>query len=221
VSFDRLAPHYGWLETAAFGGALQRSRTCWIESLSAPKSALVVGEGNGRFLCELVKAHPGTSIDCVDASPRMLERARNRLVRSSPASAENVRFLREDVRSWVPARSYDLVVTHFVLDCFRHEDVRRIVEVLARAAAPGAEWLLSEFTVPERGWSRLAARALIAVMYALFRVTAGIEAKTLVDPTPYLRQNGFVRASSRANFAGMVRADLWARNAPRGAMEKA
>jgi ubiquinone/menaquinone biosynthesis C-methylase UbiE len=215
VSFDRIAPHYRWLETAVFGGALQRSRTCWIDTLSAPKSALIIGEGNGRFLCALVKAHPGANVDCVDSSPRMLERARNRLIRSSPGSAENVRFLLQDVRFWVPPQSYDLVVTHFVLDCFSRREVERIVDALARAAAPGADWLLSDFTIPERGWSRQAARALIAGMYSFFRATTGIEAKALVEPAPRMGKHGFFRASSRAFYAGMVRADLWRRKAPR------
>jgi ubiquinone/menaquinone biosynthesis C-methylase UbiE len=211
VSFDPVALHYRWLETVVFGAALQRSRTRWIGSLPTPKRALLVGEGNGRFLCELVKVHPETLIDCVDASPRMLACARDRLRREAVDAGDKVLFLRRDIRSWAPSHAYDLVVSHFVLDCFERDDVEQIVEKLARAASPGAVWLLADFTVPPRGWPRAAARVLLAVMYGFFRVTAGIAARCLVDPAPYLEQSGFVLRSRSVIRAGTVRSDLWVR----------
>jgi ubiquinone/menaquinone biosynthesis C-methylase UbiE len=211
MSFDSIARHYRWLETVVFGGALQRSRTHWLDGISTPKRALIVGEGNGRFLCDLVRTHPESEIDCVDASQRMLECARGRLARTSQGAGRNVRFVQCDIRCWAPPRSYDLVVSHFVLDCFERDDVERIVETLARAASPGAVWLLADFTLPAQGWRRAGARVLLAVMYRFFRVTAGIAAETLVDPGSYLEKQGFVRTSRRAFCAGLVQSDLWQR----------
>jgi ubiquinone/menaquinone biosynthesis C-methylase UbiE len=211
MSFDRIARHYLWLETVVFGGALQRSRTRWIHEIPAPKRAVIVGEGNGRFLCELVRAHPATDIDCVDVSPRMLERARHRLSREAAGAGARILFLQSDIRSWTPSNSYDLVVSHFVLDCFESDEVEAIVEKLARAASPGAVWLLSDFTIPSKGWARGAARVLLAVMYTFFRITTGITARTLVDPAPYLAKHGFVRGSRSVSCAGVVQSDSWVR----------
>src|SRR5437016_5407100 len=50
MNFDRVAPHYRWLETVTFGSALEKSRNYWIRRVPRPKRALIVGEGNGRFL---------------------------------------------------------------------------------------------------------------------------------------------------------------------------
>jgi SAM-dependent methyltransferase len=211
VSFDRIARHYRWLETIVFGAALQRSRTHWIDSISPPKNALILGEGNGRFLSELVRAHPDARIDCVDVSGRMLERARHQLLQLPSGSGKNVEFLRKDICSWTPRPAYDLVVTHFVLDCFPVDELEHVVEKIARAATPGTVWLLSDFVLPAKGWPRVSARVLLSVMYAFFRLAAGIRAKALVDPAPYLERNGFVRQSRRAFCAGMVTADLWQR----------
>ena len=82
MSFDLLAPHYRWLETIVFGNALQKARTCWISNIPRPKRTLLLGAGNGRFLCELLQVHP--DVDCLDASERMLQlaRASNACVRS-------------------------------------------------------------------------------------------------------------------------------------------
>lgn len=63
VSFDLVAPHYRWLETIAFGNALQRAQTCWIDTIARPKRTLIFGEGDGRFLCELVRAYPKIDVE--------------------------------------------------------------------------------------------------------------------------------------------------------------
>ena len=55
VSFDSIAPAYRTLETIAFGGALQRARVACLGEIGTPRRALIVGEGNGRFLCELLR----------------------------------------------------------------------------------------------------------------------------------------------------------------------
>jgi ubiquinone/menaquinone biosynthesis C-methylase UbiE len=211
VSFDRIARPYRLFETIVFGAALQRARTHWIGTISPPKHAVILGEGDGRFLGELVAVHPETEIDCVDGSPRMLERARRRLLRRPLGSGKNVQFLQKDIRSWTPPRAYDLVVTHFFLDCFPGDELEQIVEKTARAAGSGAVWLVSDFVLPAKGLPRLGARVLLTVMYAFFRVVAGIRAKDLIDPAPYLERNGFVRQSRRTFYAGMVTADLWER----------
>src|SRR5687768_4095337 len=79
MSFDRLAPHYRWLEWILAGPKLQRCRTAFLPVITPPRHALLIGEGNGRFLVELLRAHPCVRVLCVDASARMLECARARL----------------------------------------------------------------------------------------------------------------------------------------------
>ena len=81
VSFDAVAPWYRMLETIAFGDALQRCRVACLGEIAVPRRALIVGEGNGRFLCALLQAHPGVEVVCVDASERMLQLARKRMER--------------------------------------------------------------------------------------------------------------------------------------------
>jgi ubiquinone/menaquinone biosynthesis C-methylase UbiE len=210
VSFDSIAPAYRTLETIAFGGALQRARVACLDEIGLPRRALIVGEGNGRFLCELLRRHPSVEVDCVDESGRMLELARRRIERRLPADAARVRFLRHDITSWSPPEaSYDLVVTHFFLDCFCEDRVADIVNRVSRAATPRAPWLLADFCIPAGGFARTRAGLWLAAMYRFFRLTSGIKARELVDPSPFLRGVGFVLARQHLFRSGMVKSELW------------
>jgi ubiquinone/menaquinone biosynthesis C-methylase UbiE len=210
VSFDRVATSYRLLETITFGQSLQRARVRWIGKIPSPKRALILGEGNGRFLCELLRVHPKIDIDCVDASARMLTFARMRARRSHPESWQRIQFVHADILQWSPLKSYDLIVTHFLLDCFPRDEVKAIVDKLAGAAAPGAVWLLADFTIPPAGiFARMHAKLLLRMMYLFFRCAAGITANGLVDPTPYLEANNFVPMSPQSSRAAMVKSELW------------
>lgn len=210
MSFDAIAPWYRTLEWIAFGDDLQRCRTAFLGEIAAPRRALIVGEGNGRFLCELLRAHPSVEVDCVDASQGMLQLARKRLERAWPGRVQRVRFLHHDLTSWSPPEQhYDLLVTHFFLDCFAEAQLAAIVRKLAQTATGNACWLLADFSVPSEGAARLRAGAWLAIMYRFFRLTARIDARQLIDPTPFLRGEGFALARQHVFRRGMLKSELW------------
>ena len=212
MSFDAIAPWYRTLETIAFGNALQRARVTCLDEIGSPRRALIVGEGNGRFLAALLQRHPLVTVDCVDSSERMLELARRQVVKTNPDDIRRVAFLRHDITAWTPNDRYDLIVTHFLLDCFSMQQVGLIVAKLAQAAAPNANWLLADFRIPKAGIARSHARAWLAVMYWFFRCAAGIEARELVDPSPFLRAEGFIRQRQDLFRQGMLKSELWRNN---------
>ena len=213
MSFDAIAPWYGTLEWIAFGDDLQRCRVACLGEIAAPHRVLIVGEGNGRFLCELLRLHPGVEIDCLDASQRMLQLARKRIDRELPDRVERVRFLHQNVTSWAaPEHRYDLVVTHFFLDCFPEPTLAKIIRTLARAVTEDATWLLADFRIPRDGIARLRARGWLAAMYLFFRTTTRIQASELIDPTPFMRAEGFVLVRQQLFQKGMLKSEMWRRN---------
>ena len=139
----------------------------------------------------------------------MLNLARRRVLETNPNEIHRVAFLQHDLISWTPNDRYDLIVTHFFLDCFRTEQVGLIVAKLAQAAAPEATWLLADFRLPEAGFARLQARAWLAIMYWFFRCVAGIEARELVDPSPFLRAEGFTLRKQALFRRGILKSELW------------
>ena len=62
MSFDRLAPHYRWMEAVLAGGKLQRCRTAFLNEVKDARHALIVGDGNGRFLSALLRANPSVRV---------------------------------------------------------------------------------------------------------------------------------------------------------------
>jgi ubiquinone/menaquinone biosynthesis C-methylase UbiE len=208
VSFDAVAPWYRTLETIAFGNALQRGRIACLHEIGSPRRALIVGEGNGRFLRELLTVHPQIQVDCIDASERMLRLAEQRIGQN----ASRVRFQRRNISSWTPtAGQYDLVVTHFFLDCFSEDQLGDVVRKLSRAATADAAWLLADFRVPTQAFARVRTRAWLATMYWFFRTVAGIEARKLLDPSRFLQAEGFSLISQHLSRHGMLKSELWRR----------
>jgi ubiquinone/menaquinone biosynthesis C-methylase UbiE len=209
VSFDRVARYYRCLETLAFGQQLQEARIAFVRQLNAPRRALVVGEGNGRFLAALRRAHRALRVDCVEASARMITLARREL-----DDEVGVNFIHADIRAVaLPDQGYDLIVTHFFLDCFAEATLRAVVEKVSRAAQPDAIWLLADFREPVAGWPRWQARPWLRAMYAFFRLTSRIEARRLIDPSPFLNAAGFVCSEQRLTRGGMIKSELWVRPA--------
>jgi trans-aconitate methyltransferase len=209
VSFDSVAPWYRTLETLAFSDALQRARIACLDEIDSPRRGLIVGEGNGRFLASILHRHPLVRIDCVDSSERMLDLARRQVLETSPDEIGRVTFLRGDVKTWIPNDRYDLIVTHFLLDCFTTQQVGHVVAKLADAAAPDAVWLLADFRIPEAGFARAHACVWLAVMYRFFRTVAGLEAQELVDPSQFLRAEGWVLTREHLLRRGMLKSQLW------------
>lgn len=200
MNCDRIARAYCWLEYLVFGRELERRRFRYLARVASARRALILGDGDGRFLGRYA-AISQASIDSVDSSAGMLELARVR------AGEAGVSYHHADALV-IPLASaaYDLVVTHFFLDCFDATDLKRLVDRVHEAAAPGALWLISEFRQPP--W----ARPLLAAMYLFFRLTTGLSNRTLVDHRPLLQRGGFRLLCEETSRGGLLASELWQRS---------
>jgi ubiquinone/menaquinone biosynthesis C-methylase UbiE len=206
VSFDRLAPHYRWLERVTAGNLLQQARVAHLAALDPAQNVLLVGEGPGRFLEALRARRPDVPITVVDASARMLDRARS--VARGPTQ-----FKQSDLtRAELPSATWDAVVAHCFLDCFTPATLERVIANIAQATTTRSTWLITDFTLPAAGWQRTRARFVHALMYRAFRWSTQLEARRWTDPDPQLEQSGF-RLQARQTFNhGLIRADCWRRD---------
>jgi len=212
VSFDRLAPFYRGMEFVLAGGKMQRRRCAFLDEVKESQTALLVGEGPGRFLIPLLRANPRVQATCLESSEGMTGECRAALAQGGYSGAD-VDFVTMDARRWVPPTGrYDLIATHFFLDCFPAEELRRVTQMLAAAGTPGGRWLISDFRLPPKGLSRLRARALLALMYGFFRAVTALPARRLEPPDQYLEANGFRLAKRQLSDAGFLHSDLWIRS---------
>lgn len=211
MSFDRLAPFYRGMEFVLAGRKLQRCRLAWLDEVKDCREVLIVGEGPGRFLTECVKMLPEARILCVDASAAMLARARLALQKKRQDSSR-VTFMHATLPEWEPPRKFDLLVTHFFLDCFPPEQLKRVVSRLASGAQPGARWLLADFCEPQRGFARWRAKLILALAYAFFGLATGLPARRLADPDKYLKEQGMRLQRRKIYEGGLLHSDLWQRS---------
>ncbi len=211
MSFDRLAPHYRWMERLLAGEKLQRCRTTFLNTIPRPKRVLMPGEGDGRCLVELLRAHPDAHFTCVDASQRMLERARASVLEHG-LREEHIEFIHADATRWqAPPGKFDLLVTHFFLDCFRADQLAKLVPRLAAAAGPDARWLLADFREPAAGVAKWRAHGILQAMYFFFQRAARLPASRLTVPDAFLQRSGFILRERRLSEWGVLHSDLWQR----------
>jgi len=209
MSFDVLAPHYRWMELVSAGEKLQRCRTAFLSRVPKANNILILGEGNGRFLVECRRRFPRAAITVVDASARMLELARKRLARQGITS-DQINFIRADALAWEPPTgAFDLIVTHFFLDCFRADQLELLIPKLSRAAAPKANWLLADFRAAAAGWRRGRSRVILWLMYRFFIAATQLPARNLTAPDDLLERNGFHRRAREIYDWELLHSDWW------------
>lgn len=212
MNCDGIAPWYRWLEYVTFGAALQRRRLEYIHEITNAQKVLILGDGDGRFTAEFLKRNQAALVDSIDISPGMARLAERR-IRRTECRGERVRLFVADALKLELQGHYDLVVTHFFLDCFTTENAEELVKRVCDAACSGAKWIVSEFRVPRGGFRRLAAVLLIRALYLCFRILTGLRTKWLPNHAMALECGGFRRVRQKTGLGGLLVSELWEKEA--------
>jgi SAM-dependent methyltransferase len=194
------------MEWGTFGPWLGRCRRAFLDELGDRRAALVLGDGDGRFTAALLATNGRVEVDAVDASAAMLRALKRRAGRD----AGRVRTWVADARRWEPdRRGYDLVATHFFLDCLTTDEVRTLAARLRPALRPDAAWVVSEFAVPDGAYGRLVARPIVAFLYFAFRAMTGLRVRRLPEHVEAMEQAGLVLRARRRWLGGLLVAEKW------------
>lgn len=195
------------MEYATLGPWLQRVRLCWLATAAESCKALVLGDGDGRFTERLMTLNRRVRVEAVDASPAMLGLLERRC---DPIQGLNRRLHLscQDARGNLPQGRFDLVATHFYLDCLTNEEVTELATQLRERLLPDGLWLTSEFRVPS-GLMRLPARIFVRGLYAAFKRLTGLQVTRLPDYDRILAGGGFVLVEEKLFLAGLLTAQVW------------
>jgi SAM-dependent methyltransferase len=208
-NFNRIARPYRWLEYLTLGTALENCRTHYLPQLLDRRRALVLGDGDGRFLAQLLASNPDLHADAIDTSATMLQVLRQRCGAATPNAATRLRTHNANALTIPLEDSYDLVVTHFFLDCLTQPDLELLISRIAPNLTPGALWLLSDFRVPSSGPMHLAAKLIVRFLYLAFRILTGLRTKHLPDHATALAHAGLTKISHQHQLAGLLTTELW------------
>lgn len=206
MSFDTLAPFYRTMEFLSAGGKLQQCRTAFLDEIPPPRRILLAGEGHGRFLPLCAARFPEARITVIDSSSAMLEIARRKV------DSGNVEFIHADVMQWEgPSHTFDLIVTHFFLDCFPPEELASVISRLASCATPDASWLIADFQVARGRAASLRSRIILFLLYTFFRIVTGLRASSLAPPEADLEKAGFSLQRRITRDWGLLKSEWWKR----------
>jgi ubiquinone/menaquinone biosynthesis C-methylase UbiE len=211
AKFDRLARFYRWMEYLSFGPYLQQCRCLRLEEMACCQRALVYGDGDGRFLVKMVRRVPEIRATAVDASRKMLLQ----LAQQLPSQAQ-VQLVHGDALDYAAAGSldapFDLIVSHFFLDCFNEVQIASLLGRVNAAAKKSALWVVSDFAVPQRMPGRLVGSFIVRGLYIAFGLLTGLRARRLPDHARVMRASGWVLEDRRELLAGLLISECWRRD---------
>lgn len=204
ADFNKLARIYRWMEWFTFGPFLQRCRFAFLSSLTQRRQALVLGDGDGRFTARLLQANTAIQVDAVDSSSAMLHQLSNR------SRTDRVRTHVADARAFTPLRrDYDLIATHFFLDCLTTSEVENLASRLRTCTSPGAVWVISDFALPPGLYGRVFASPFISALYFAFGLLTGLKVRKLPDHHAALAKSGWTLAQSHKRLGDLLVSELW------------
>jgi hypothetical protein len=205
-NFDRVARPYKVLEYLTLGRSLERTRLYFLPRLLTRRNALVLGDGDGRFLSQLLTANPTLCATAIDISATMLSLLRTHC---TPYS-DRLHIMHGDVLTFTrdTAEPYDLVVSHFFLDCLTQEQLDQLVQRTTPALSSGALWLISDFNIPN-GALHWPARLCVSGLYLVFRLLTGLRVNRLPNHGATLARASFNRIIRHEFLGGLLFTELW------------
>lgn len=205
VDYSRVARAYRWLEMLVFSSTLQKARLSHLEALlqsliklESPSIA-VVGDGDGRFLAELLKCEQDFKIDYIDCSPGMLRVAQKRVGHDSRVTWRCEQFEGSE------QKVYDAIVCHFVLDGFDSEHRKRFVGFISARLKANGMLLVSDFdSRAHRG-----AAILVVCMQWFFHAFAGVPFVEVSKPDETLIGHGMTKIGEIEWWKGAIFSQIW------------
>ncbi|SMG25127.1 Methyltransferase domain-containing protein [Marivirga sericea] len=195
ANFNRLAGFYDFLKGLVFGNELHQAITYFLSHTPLNSEVLIIGGGTGQLLANFKPTHKITYLELSEA---MIIRARK--VRSGA----EVNFVQADILEWKSEVEFDLVITPFVLDCFKEKQLNLIYPKLKNLLKKRGKWIQTDFYPKNR-----VQKLLIKIMYSFFRLSAGLETKQLPDFNKLFDKHNFICTGKACFYHSMVESKIY------------
>ncbi len=196
--FNRIAPIYDRLATLVFGNAILQSQMENLELIPPHANVLVLGGGSGKWLNDLLVLNENCSVYFIEASSRMLERAKN-----NSNYVDRVTFI-HGTQNDIPAIEFDVVITHFFLDMFSRAELEHFITQLKAILKPKGLWLVADFEETSL-WHKI----LLNVMYSFFNLMGAMDERSLVKWNSVLRSKSFECVRSTSLFGDFIHSRIY------------
>lgn len=198
-NFDAVSGVYDALARLVFGKSIKLAQQAMLSELSDANTILIIGGGTGWLLEDLLTINQTAEIWYVEASRKMLERARHRLTVHHPG---HIRFIHgtENVLPIQPV--FDAVIANFYFDMFTITSLPVVMRKIRKSMKQGAVLVATDFVNPKTLWQTI----LLSTMYAFFRVVSKLQATTLSPWRSLLLESGFKEEFSHKFYNGFIEA---------------
>ena len=140
----------------------------------------------------------------------MLHLLRARCTRTASNASFRLETHQADALSFATSttKAYDLIVTHFFLDCLTQPEVDRLATNISHRMVPDAMWLVSDFRIPESS-ARIPAKFLVRALYFAFRILTGLRTTQLPNHASALTSAGLICTAKSHSLFGILTTELW------------
>ncbi len=199
--YDNVSWFYDRLSAMVFGGQLHDAQAHYLNLIPGNAKVLIVGGGSGWILHAIDKIHAsGLLITYVDASPRMIAKAR-----AGYSGGNLVDFIPEDIKEVIIAGKYDVIITPFFFDNFREKEATELFTRLSNWLDKGGLWLYTDF----RNSGVATHKVLLKCMYLFFSLLCGVKTNKLPDVGLQFTIQGYELKNERGFVKGFVESRVW------------
>lgn len=197
--FNFVAPFYDQLARLVFGSAIRKAQTWLLPFIPENARVLILGGGTGWLLTEMLTQTNAGRILYLEASEKMLQRSKKRYASSPGNSKTQVEFRLGTEKDLLPAETFEVIVTPFLLDLFLPASLAKLMQELYARLNPGGRWLVADFE--PRNASNYWQKGLLKMMVLFFKLTANLQSNALPNleavfaglPLKLLRKENFYR----------------------------
>ena len=180
ADFNKISPFYTLLEKMLFGDRLQAYRCNFLNHMHEAERVLLVGEGTGCFLRELLATNSKVRITVVEISKEMVVQAKSKVEFDD---IKRVFFHQMPLSDFVSTESYDFICTFFFWDCFEEKQIKSMLPDLVANLDSEGKLVNVDFAEPSYPYGNLHLLSflLLRMLYGFFRLATGISALSVVE----------------------------------------
>jgi ubiquinone/menaquinone biosynthesis C-methylase UbiE len=197
--FDSLVGIYDVLVRIVFGSAIRRAQICLIKQMPENREWLILGGGTGWILDEIFLVHENAAITYVEASQKMINRAKKR------GNSGKVTYILGTIDQLPKEATYDIVMTAFFWDMFQTRTAMHMKDMINQKVKKHAVWLLTDFKNSDIWWQKI----LLNIMYRFFRMICKIEASKLPDFDQVYLENEHTLSFQSTFYHGMIESTIY------------
>lgn len=196
--FNGIAPLYDVFASLIFGKELERAKHYYLYYIKDGCKILYIGGGSGTILYHLIKKHNNLEIDFIDASSKMIERAKKKVPHTGTCTINWIHGTEDNI----PHQDhYDIVITNFFLDIFKPEELDILMPKIDMSLKRDGFWIFTDFYGRTK---RLKNRILVRMMYFFFRILGAVKSNKLLSYGLYFEKMGYRRLDHTRFYNGLI-----------------